>query len=490
MAIISAVAFLFLGDPSSGVMCVARAEAKPTKRAGTATKRKITKKRRSRVAPRRGPARKKTSTARARLPGAKRAKKRATKRPTKRPTKHATKRATKRADVRRKKAQVTASKAAAAAVKRKKKRFTQRLKRCRSRSQRNTRQCRALLASYRKFLAEQKAKAAKAKAARAQAQLAARCRSRRHRKSKKCRTYLAQQRRKSMHARICGRRYGRARRKETVARFARRYGVSEGTVRRLNKMSGSRLRRGRRYLVYRSPWEGQRLANGVLLRKKPGIIGLQRPERGWGKPIAVAAIERGAGFVQESSPLATHLIVGDLSKSGGGCLPPHRSHRGGLDADVGYYLQGGQQHGWLTLARPETIDADRTWQLLAAFLATGRLQYAFIDYDLQRPLYEAGLRAGETEATLKRVFQFPRPKSAAKVAIVRHLRGHADHMHVRFTCPPNSRCTLQAAAEDRLAGLRQARHGGGRSHALAQFGKRPRSSRRAVRKTSIVPNGW
>ncbi len=457
-------------------------DAAPRKRSKSTKKRQT--RRRTAKKTRRQPKRRakksaKRGTARPRKPKGKKSKRRVTK--AKR-NKTGSKRARK---------QATAAKAAAKRAKQQKKRFARQLRRCKSRKQRKTRHCKKILAQHRQFLSREKKRLAARAKARQIARMQRKCKSRRHRKSKACRVFISAQRRKRMYRRICGRRYGRARRRDTVSRFSRRHRISEGVFRRLNKFSrGNRLRRGRRYLVYRSPWEGQRLHRGVLLKALSGVISMQRPARGWGKQLAVEAIRKGAQIVQRNTPLASHLVVGDLSKKGGGCLPPHRSHRGGLDADIGYYMQGGAQRAWLSLARPETIDADRTWQLLAAFLATGRLQYAFIDYGLQVPLYDAAIRAGRTPQSLRHVFQYPRSRGAVKSGIIRHLKGHADHMHVRFTCPPQSACAIDDETMKRLERLQQQRHGGGRSHRLSSAGKFKRRAVGKVRRSQILPHGW
>lgn len=297
---------------------------------------------------------------------------------------------------------------------------------CKDRRKRKTPACKAY------FAAEEEAKAAA---------LAKRCRDKRYRKTAACKALAKKARARS----ICGRRYGRARKRESLARFAKRYRVSPLVVIRLNGLPAKtgRLRSGKRYLIYRSPFEGERLRDGTLLEAEDGVLAMQRPERGWGKPILVQALRAAARATQAGDPRATSLVVGDLSKQGGGCLPPHRSHRGGLDADIGYYHLGGKQRTWLGLATATDIDADRTWQLLAGLRASGQLRYAFIDYALQPSLYAAALRAGETAESLGRFFQFPRPKSAAKSGVVRHLKGHADHMHVRLTCPESGPCALE-----------------------------------------------
>ncbi len=303
---------------------------------------------------------------------------------------------------------------------------------CKSKAAAKTKTCRA-------FFAAEKERAAEA----AHARLVASCKSAKRAKTAQCKALRAQQARAKRSAEICGRRFGRAKKNESVASFAKRYRVRESEVRRLNDLGNARrLRGGKRYVVYKSPFEGERLHDGVLLEPIEDVIAMQRPERGWGRAALVSAIVRAARAVQGSEPRASSLVVGDLSKEGGGCLPPHRSHRGGLDADIGYFHLGGKQRTWLGLATPEDIDPDRTWQFLAALRATGRLRYAFIDYDLQPVLYAAALRAGETPERLSSMFQYPRPRDATKSGVIRHLQGHADHMHIRLACEAGQPCEL------------------------------------------------
>ena len=327
-----------------------------------------------------------------------------------------------------KKAAAAAKKAAAAQAAARSKLQRQ----CKSKAAAKTKTCRT-------FFAAEKVRVAEA----AHAKLIAQCKSPKRAKTSQCKALRAQQARAKHSAEICGRRFGRAKKNESVAAFAKRYRVREGDVRRFNDIGrAKRLRGGKRYVVFKSPFEGERLHDGVLLQPIEDVIAMQRPERGWGRAALVSAIVQAARAVQTAEPRATSLVVGDLSKEGGGCLPPHRSHRGGLDADIGYFHLGGKQRNWLGLATPEDIDPDRTWQFLAALRATGRLRYAFIDYDLQPTLYAAALRAGETQANLSAMFQYPRPREATKSGVIRHLQGHADHMHVRLACESGQPCAL------------------------------------------------
>lgn len=258
---------------------------------------------------------------------------------------------------------------------------------------------------------------------------------------------------------VCGRKYAVAKKKETLAKFARRVHVSADTIRRLNDLGGKgKLRPGRRYLIGKSPHDGVVLRGGVQMLDEPGLW-RGRPNRAWGKPLLVDSLSLAIRSVDASYPLGTHVIIGDLSKGGGGCLPPHKSHRGGLDVDIGYWFRGGRQAKWLEGARARTLDADRTWLFLEALLRTGRVQYAFVVHELQAPLYDAALRHGWNEAQLRGIFQFPRPE-AQLAGVIRHLKGHGDHAHIRMMCPPEGECDLEEEARAALAAVRDDRLGG------------------------------
>lgn len=289
--------------------------------------------------------------------------------------------------------------------------------------------------------------------------LDSKCSAKKNKKLKECKAFLAKGSRAE--ADPCGRKYGRARKKESIARFARRYGVTEATVRRLNDMGDGahKLKAGKRYLVAKSPHDGVVLAGGVQMPLDGTTFRLRRPQNAWGKPLMVEALQAASTAVQASFPLGATVMIGDLSKNGGGCLPPHKSHRGGLDVDVGYYLRGGVEPKTLADATGETLDADRSWQFLKALLASGRVQYAFVHYKLQPALYDAALRAGETPESLHKLIQYPRPPEKVLETPIRHLDGHDDHVHLRLTCGDEA-CALDPDARAKMLATRTEMLGG------------------------------
>ncbi|MBM4373193.1 MAG: penicillin-insensitive murein endopeptidase, partial [Deltaproteobacteria bacterium] len=63
-----------------------------------------------------------------------------------------------------------------------------------------------------------------------------------------------------------------------------------------------------------------------------------------------------------------------------------------------------------------------------------------INYEIQKLLYEHLEKRKFKRAYLDRLFQYPRGRGAE--AVIRHVKGHHHHMHIRFVCPSgDGRCT-------------------------------------------------
>ena len=83
------------------------------------------------------------------------------------------------------------------------------------------------------------------------------------------------------------------------------------------------------------------------------------------------------------------------------------------------------------VATSSNLDRRHTWQLLRTLLDTRSITYVFVDYEVQRMLYEHALGEGLTAEQLDPWFQYPYGRRAAR-GIIRHWKGHRDHFHVRF----------------------------------------------------------
>ncbi len=181
-------------------------------------------------------------------------------------------------------------------------------------------------------------------------------------------------------------------------------------------------------------------------RGKPGAgsleDGAKLPHRGlgffhigkhpFGTDETVTYVQYAAWAVAKLFPGTAPVVVGDISRNGGGWLSPHRSHRTGRDVDIGYYADGNRPLRWFKDLDAGKMDLAKTWTLLEALLRTGAVQYVFIDRSIQEQLYRHARGEGWGEDTLGTIFQYPAGRSRT---IIRHVRGHRNHLHVRFRCP-------------------------------------------------------
>lgn len=197
---------------------------------------------------------------------------------------------------------------------------------------------------------------------------------------------------------------------------------------------------------------GERPAPQVEPPSWPHTVSIGSPNRGWlayaeplpagehftvretarfGTREAIDAIQAAAAAVHAQFPDTPRLHVGDISSKKGGRLKRHLSHQSGRDADIGYYLREGHDPDNLKRATRRTLDVPRTWVFMASLLEGGKVEYIFSDRHLI-PKLEAYARdvAKVPAEQLEEIFGGP-----SGAGIVRHLRGHADHIHVRFFAP-------------------------------------------------------
>ncbi len=159
---------------------------------------------------------------------------------------------------------------------------------------------------------------------------------------------------------------------------------------------------------------------------------IKRPHHAWGTKRTIKRIGLAIETYQRKAKGGPKLRIGDISREQGGKLDGHLSHQDGVDVDVGVVLRGkaaSRKH--FSGANADTLDVERTWLLVESFLATGEVRYIFLDYAVQKQLYEWAKDHGVAENELDEIFQYPRG-SGRNHGIVRHWRGHKNHIHVRF----------------------------------------------------------
>jgi hypothetical protein len=117
------------------------------------------------------------------------------------------------------------------------------------------------------------------------------------------------------------------------------------------------------------------------------------------------------------------------------------------DVDITYYQRRGRGICAGRRVRAVELDALREWRLIRHWLERGQAEFIFIDYALQRPLYEAAKASGATERQLAEWFQYPRGPEV-RAGIIRHVPNHANHVHVRFRCAADDRSCKHAWIRD------------------------------------------
>lgn len=178
------------------------------------------------------------------------------------------------------------------------------------------------------------------------------------------------------------------------------------------------------------PHEGA-LLDAVRVPPHPAYTVLNS-NRAWGSGTAVRWLVEAFDAIsrQGRTPL---VQIHDMSLREGGPMRGHRSHQSGRDVDITYFHRSCRRACGQRRLGPDELDAITQWKLLQHWIERGQLEFAFVDYALQKPLHTAAKKAGATSAELARWFQYPRGEKAA-AGIVRHVPNHADHVHVRFRC--------------------------------------------------------
>ncbi len=190
-----------------------------------------------------------------------------------------------------------------------------------------------------------------------------------------------------------------------------------------------------------------RLRDAVQLEETDHLfVRHSRRNAQFGTGELVGLITRAAVSVARAAP-GPKLVVGDLSAPRGGRLSPHRSHRSGRDADIGFYLldadgQTTQAPQFVGLRRDGCgrvrddrycFDAPRNFALLSALVQdpVARVQYVLIAPDIRRRVLAEGERQGAPAELMARIALVTEPHAGS--------HSHRSHFHVRIYCPVDDR---------------------------------------------------
>jgi len=235
---------------------------------------------------------------------------------------------------------------------------------------------------------------------------------------------------------------------DTLRGIARKYGVSPAKVKRWNNHLDPRaLQIGQHVRLYVPGSDGEsvsygaassgRLFNGVALKSTEGLD-VRSVSHAYGTERVVRLLRNAAADVQTRWPHSPPLVVGHLSYRKGGPMSPHKSHQSGRDADISYYYRGNVRIENFFEMTEQTFDARKNWHLFKSLVDSGQVEFIFVSYYLQEPLYEYAKSIGYTDEQLEEILQYPRSKYES-AGIIRHAPGHDDHFHIRFECEPDQR---------------------------------------------------
>ena len=171
------------------------------------------------------------------------------------------------------------------------------------------------------------------------------------------------------------------------------------------------------------------LFNGVKMPEGDGWE-LVDPDHAWGTRETVDYLSRCLGKVVEQFPGAPTMYIGHISGRRGGHLSPHISHQAGRDVDISYYYLAGQAR-WYAVARASNLDRERTWAFIKALVTDTDVELVLMDRSIQRLMREYAIARGDDKAWVDLLFD----GSGALPPLIRHAKGHATHLHVRFYNP-------------------------------------------------------
>jgi penicillin-insensitive murein DD-endopeptidase len=179
-----------------------------------------------------------------------------------------------------------------------------------------------------------------------------------------------------------------------------------------------------------------------LLSEGPGFLKIIRfRDRAWSSGDLAVVIRSSAEDLLYTFPGSERVQIGDMSAKAGGAIGQHASHQNGLDADIAYLRMDQReqdpdfngfdeyfvQDGRLT----SNFDLERNWFFLQSLVGTGRVGRIFVDIEIKKTFCDRfGNSPGTPNAeTLRRLRPWP---------------NHANHLHLRITCPKLSpRCVAQ-----------------------------------------------
>lgn len=190
-----------------------------------------------------------------------------------------------------------------------------------------------------------------------------------------------------------------------------------------------------------------RYAANWQLPRADGLYERWDPDRAWASAHVISTLQAVAERMALELPLADPLMIGDISRRGGGRLEGHLTHGLGIDVDIGLFMDDGHQPlGGFVDVTPERLDLYATWMLIRSLLDTGQVQFILLDQSLidvirDYILHDVGLDRQVVDSLC--------PPASRRLTwkvrnVMRHAPNHKSHLHVRLV-PPSAELDLPPA---------------------------------------------
>lgn len=174
---------------------------------------------------------------------------------------------------------------------------------------------------------------------------------------------------------------------------------------------------------------------GWQLPTADGLYERWDPTRSWASQHVIQILQSVAERMALELPNADPLLIGDISRRGGGRMPGHLTHDKGIDVDIGLFMSDGEQPlgGFLELT-PSQLDVRSTWILVRTLLDTDQVQFILLDQGhIERLRAYALGDLGLDAETVDEMFPPPlRSPKWSERGVVRHAPNHRSHLHVRL----------------------------------------------------------
>jgi hypothetical protein len=153
------------------------------------------------------------------------------------------------------------------------------------------------------------------------------------------------------------------------------------------------------------------------------------PGSAWATEETLKYLDAALRRVHAQHPNTAALSLGDISGERGGPIAPHVSHQSGRDVDISYFYKG--EGRWYRRGTAQNLDLARNWAFVRALVTETDVELILIDNSIQGLLREHAIASGENPAWVDGIFR----GRGGDRALIRHARGHATHIHVRFYNP-------------------------------------------------------